>query len=75
MADYVLPPTDTAEQNAAHIVAQAHYYGLAQMPGFNFGHFIQHVAHEAVSVVVDNAPDLADIGVDLAGEVIGAIVS
>ena len=75
MAD-ILPPRDTysPEQAAAEIIAGAHFHGLAQTPGFNFGHFVQHVANEAIKVAEANAPDIADVAVDLAGEVIGGIV-
>ena len=75
MAD-ILPPRDTftPEQAAAQIIANAHFSGLGAMPGFNFSHFVQHVAHEVVKVAADNAPDIADIAVDLAGEVIGGAV-
>ena len=75
MAD-ILPPRDTftPEQAAAEIIAHAHFHGLAQTPGFNFGHFVQHVVNETIKVAADNAPDIADVAVDLAGEVIGGIV-
>ena len=61
------------EQAAAEIIAHAHFHGMAATKGFDFGKFVSHVAREAVKVASAHAPEIAEVGVDLAGEVLGAI--